>query len=138
MKPVRNRVVCECQDLSIITISETVTLLKHCCNIIQHHTRRKDKKSHCCTCFSSMVSVLKHVNFSQHLLALAGTNAFQHLSTQSAFFVSVILSSIRTRCPDAKCVKPVFCLRAKLGNCIATPMEKHFSRRTLKASGVGG
>jgi len=34
-----------------------------------------------------MVSVLKHINFSQHLLALAGADAFQHLSTQSAFFV---------------------------------------------------
>lgn len=87
VEAVRNRAVCEQQDLPIITISETVTLWKRRRDTIQHHARRKDKKAPvCCMCFSSLVLVLKHINFSQHLLALAGTDAFQLLSTQSVFF----------------------------------------------------
>lgn len=45
VEAVSNRSVCGCQDLSISTISETVTPVKHRCNIFQHHARRKDRKA---------------------------------------------------------------------------------------------
>lgn len=92
VETVRSGTVCECQDLSIIIIRETVTLLKLCCNIIQCHARRKDKKA---ITVHVYLPWFQAYSFFQNLLALAGTDVFQHLRLGK-------MQTIRACCPGAK------------------------------------